>query len=396
MSARSEAWDVIVVGGGPAGSATAARLAARGHRTILLDRDEFPRRKPCGDCVSPAALREITELGAAGRVLREPHSPLAGWRIRAPGGDGFEGRFPSDSRGLGIAREKLDLALLEHAEGIGAVVRTGVKVTDLLRERGAVCGVRGVAGGKDWEMRARLVVGADGLRSVVLRRLHLLRRPPRLWKIALTARLRGVADLSRAGELHVRSWGCIGIAPIGPGEANVTVVVNGRGAPRVSAGREQYFDSAVAELSTIRSGSRVGEVLATGPFDWAVGAAVSDGALLVGDSAGYYDPFTGQGIYRALRGAALAAGAADLALRAGDVTAHGLRAYEAARRRTFGPGERLQRVIEFFVARPRLLAGAVAGLRRRPGLADALISATGDIAPVRTLCDPRHLLVSRL
>lgn len=385
---------VIVVGAGPAGAATAARLAARGHRTLLLDRAEFPRRKPCGECVSPAALDALTALGAADRVLREPHAPLRGWRIGSPTGPGFEGWFPPGRNGVAMARERLDAALLEHARAAGAEVATGVKVIDLMRRGDSVSGVRATIGGREWRGEATLVVGADGLRSVVLRRLGLLRRGPRLRKLALTARLVGVRGLDAAGELHVRPWGCIGVAEIGGGAANVTVVVAGEEARRVRSGREAFFDAVVAGMPALREARREGGVLATGPFDWPVRAAVADGAVLVGDAAGYYDPFTGQGIYRALRGAELAADVVEGALRAGDFSARRLAAYDRARKREFGPGEKLQRVIEVFVSRPRLLAAAASGIGRRPRFADALIAATADLRPVRTLANPMHFLGS--
>lgn len=394
MSRPAAGWDAIVVGAGPAGSATAARLAMGGHRTVLLDREEFPRRKPCGDCLSPAAVRALESLGVGDQLRSEPRAVLAGWRIRPESGLGFEGRFPGADRGVAIARERLDHLLLEHARAAGAVARTGVKVTGLLRDGHGVAGVRATADGRPVEMRGRLVVGADGLRSVVLRRLHLLRRLPRLWKIALTARLRGVSAPD-AGELHAFSWGCVGIAGIGDGRVNATVVLY-EGAVRQAAGaRDACFDEVVSGIASLRGAVRDGEVLATGPFDWPVRSAVADGAILVGDAAGYYDPFTGQGVYRALRGAELAAEVVAPALARGDVSARGLRGYDRARRREFGPGERFQRVIEAFVSRPGALAAAAAAIRARPGFADALVAVTGDVAPIRTLLNPRRLLWAR-
>jgi flavin-dependent dehydrogenase len=135
----------------------------------------------------------------------------------------------------------------------------------------------------------------------------------------------------------------------------------------------------------------VDEVIATGPFDCPVRSAVADGALLVGDAAGYYDPFTGQGIYRALRGGELAAEAAHAALRAGDASARALAPYERARRAAFGPGERMQHVVEAFVSRPRLLSAVARRFTARPAMADAVIRVTGDVSPAASLFAPRFL-----
>lgn len=383
-------WDAVVVGAGPAGSATAARLAREGFGVLLLDRAEFPRRKPCGECVSPAGVEALRSLGALPAVFAAGPAPLAGWRVRAGGGAGFAGRFPEGRTGLGIARETLDTVLMEHARACGAEVRTGLRVRDLLREGARTCGVVAAGGGGEVLLRARVVVGADGLRSVVLRRLGLVRRAPRLRKVALTAHVRGADGLEDTGELRVREGGCLGIAPVGEGRANVSVVVAAGAPDAVSGDVTGCFDRALRAYG-LEGVERVDEVLATGPFDWPVRRTVADGAVLVGDAAGYYDPFTGQGIFRALRGAELAAEAVCAALRRGDASAAALSGYDRARRRAFGPGERLQRAIEAFVSRPRALAAVARRLDRRPEAADALIRVTGDLEPVRSLLDPALL-----
>jgi menaquinone-9 beta-reductase len=377
-------WDAVVVGAGPAGSATAARLAARGWRVLLLDRAEFPRRKACGECVNPAGVAALARLGALERVLALAPARLEGWRIHAGEARAFTGRFPPGVHGLAVPRERLDAALLDHARAAGAVARTGVRVSDLLRGRGGwVEGV--VAGGE--EVEARVVVGADGLRSVVLRRLGLLLRPPRLRKLALTAHLRGASLPSGLGELRVRGRRCLGLAAVGGGAVNAVVVVPAAEAGEVGGDAEAFFDRALREHGV--AGERATGVLATGPFDFPVRRAAAAGAVLVGDAAGYYDPFTGQGIFRALRGAELAAGVLDAALRGGEITAASLAPYERARRRAFAAGERMQRLVEAVVSRPWLMRPVAARLAARPVVADALVQVVGDVRGPGALLSPR-------
>src|SRR5688572_4387567 len=170
-------WDAIVVGGGPAGSASAALLAADGWRVLVIDRARFPRRKPCAECINPAGVAALRRLGVLDRVMEAGPARLDGWRIASDSGPSFLGRFAAGVHGIALPRETLDAILLDHARDAGAEVREGIKATDLLRnDDGRVRGV--VAGGE--AIAGRMVIGADGLRSVVLRRLGLLARAPRL------------------------------------------------------------------------------------------------------------------------------------------------------------------------------------------------------------------------
>jgi len=388
----SKEWAAVIVGGGPAGAAMAIRLARLGHEVLLLDRDEFPRPKPCGECLSPAAVRELDDLGLLPLVLALPHQRLAGWKISAPSGRGFDGSFPSPHFGVAVQRSLLDHLLLREASRAGVQVCCGERVADLLWAGSRVVGVRTGTDEAGQEIHARLVVGADGLRSVVVRRLGLIRRQPRLKKLALTAHVRGDGAPLERGELHVLPDGCIGIASVGGGLSNLTVVLSsGQFAAEVAGGRDEFFDQILAGHPRFASLQRQDDVLATGPFDWPVRSAVADGAILIGDAAGYYDPFTGQGVFRALRGAAIAAKHVDPALNAGYPAMADLAGYERERRRAFAAGERLQHLIEAVVARERVIDFAAGRLRAAPALADALVAVAADIHPVRSLLNPRLL-----
>ncbi len=397
---------VVVVGAGPAGATLALELARRGLQVEILERQRFPRDKPCGDCLNPGAVAELARLGLAERLRAtlRPHR-LQGWRVEAPDGRSFEAAFSpaNDPRGTvevgwAVRRRDFDAALLAAAVQAGARVRFDARVFDLLRRGERVVGVVARQGTGIVELEASLVVGADGLRSVVQRRLALAARAPRLRKIALVAHLVRADGSEPFGELRVRGGRSCGFAPL-RGGANITLVIPEREARQAAGDASRFLVEALSDFpdvaARVRNSALEDTVLVTGPFDRPVKRSWSAGALLVGDAAGYYDPFTGQGIYQALRSARLAAEAIVAALT--DQTGEGaaFRRYDRALRREFAPKRGLQRVIEAASSRPRLMSRFVSELARgEAAAARRLLRATGDLEHPATVLHP--LLLGRL
>jgi len=382
VSAR---WDVVVVGAGPAGSATALLLARAGATVLMLDRARFPREKPCSEYLSPESSRVLARLGVLEAVAAAAPARLTGMKVVAPSGAAVVGRFENFSYAL--PRTRFDTILRDAAESGGVEVRERVKVEEVLYDRGAVAGVvaRDTSSGTRDAYRARVVVGADGLRSIVARRLGKVHRiGPR--RLAFTAHVADVADVQDLGEMHVGRPGYVGFGPIGDGVTTVALVV-----PHREARRGERFFAELDRFPAIRGRFDprriVRPVMATGPFARWSRRAAAPGAVLVGDAADFFDPFTGQGIYSALRGAELAAAAITDRL----VTGASLRQYARARRREFTGKWLLERMIGIAVGWPALIERVVGRLIRRPELADLLVRATGNCIPARAALAPAVL-----
>lgn len=384
--------EVLVIGGGPAGASTAFRLARAGIPVRVLERARFPREKPCAECLSPQASRILSDMGALA-TLSVQGSHLRGMEIRSPAGDVARGDYdaipgfaPFRPAGLGIRRGILDQELLARAAAAGARVEHGWRVIDVIRDAaGRVTGVNALdEAGRSRSFAARVLVGADGLRSVVARRLGLRRAARWPARLALVAHFRGVHRVGAYVEMHVERDGFVGIAGIGNGVTTVAAVFPVARAREIAAGREAFLDRWLASKAHLRERFAGAEPLhvptAIGPFASHARRAWAPAAVLVGDAADFFDPFTGEGVYAALRGGELAAEAISLSA-SGREPDEALREYDRVRAREFAGKWRVERLVALGVAWPPVVNRAVRSMALRKELADLLAGVTGDFVP---------------
>jgi geranylgeranyl reductase family protein len=378
--------DVLVVGAGPAGSAAAAALATSGRSVVLIDAAVHPRPKACAEYASPRIAEELRWLGLRDERWMPDALPLRGMRV-VRGADAVDVVY--EDRGgprhaWGLERTRFDASLAALAVERGAQLHERTRFSSAVVEgeswRVSIVGPRGLR-----EFRARWLVGADGARSRVARQLGVERavRVPR--RIGLVSHYEGVAGLDDHGEMHVGRSLYVGLAPLPGGRLNVGMAlpVGARG------GAEARFAAAIDQLPAVAqrlAGSRrLTPIRGASPIGHRVSRAAGPGWMLIGDAAGFIDPFTGEGIFRALRSARCLADA----LAAGDAGAE--ERYRAGRRAAFAAKDALTWTVQGLLAAPPVLGYALRRLAARPDLARRLGSALGDCRPATDALSPAFL-----
>src|SRR6266581_700573 len=291
-----ETFDVAIVGGGPAGSSCGAFCAATGLRTIVLEREKFPREKVCGDCLNPACWPVLRRLGMVERVRQLSHGILHSVEFIAIGGQKIVVDLPSSEESeIAVKRSLFDALLLRRAGELGAHIYEQTTVSALSKHANNDGWRIETVGGKIFA--AKTLVGADGRNSTVARLCNLLPRPSRE-RVALQAHIPLPADFGNRVVLQFLPEGYSGQAPVNREELNLCLVSK---PPNISALRrwaEKRFSlQRDHQWRTITPLTRATLTPARGKL------------FLIGDAARVVEPFTGEGIYYALRSGELAANA---------------------------------------------------------------------------------------
>ena len=387
--------DVIVVGAGPAGATTALLLGEQGWRVTVLDRARFPRPKICGEYLSPEGARVLDRLGVL-KLVDAAAMPLKGMRITAPNGTVLTGSYrtigrfrPYRPHGLAIQRTTLDALLVDRLRRSPVDLREEVRVDDLVMDGPRVIGVdTRDARNQARRLHAPLIVAADGRASVVAQRLGYRSAHP-LQRLAVVTHVTGLADCREFGEIFVDPPDYVILNPVGEHLVNLSLVVPLADAAPHSDRLDRFLAARIRQMPHVArrlAGSELTETpRAMGPLAYRVEAPRHDGVMLVGDAAGFYDPFTGEGIFAALRGAELCAEIASRALQVSDVSARALAAYTRARQRIFRDKAYVVRALQLVIQR-RTLANLTARVfARRPAALDALMGVIGDFVPPQAL-----------
>jgi flavin-dependent dehydrogenase len=312
MSTSSSAYDVIIAGGGPAGSSAAIHLALRDARVLLAEQKKFPRPKLCGEFISPECAAHFERLGVADQMFASGPSRLTETVFYSRNGTNV--RVPSDwfSAGgvaLGLSRAEMDERLLRRAADVGVTVLEDTQVVNLAFDKGGVAGVTVKTRGTEQYFQAPITIDATG-RTRSLARLAericsfqaRLRRAP---MVAFKAHLRETRITPGACEIYFYRGGYGGLSSIENGLSNLCFIANARDVRSCQSSAERVMREIVCQNR--RASYTLKHALVQ--TDWLAvslerfgrhSAAPANGLLAIGDAASFIDPFTGSGMLMAL------------------------------------------------------------------------------------------------
>ncbi|MGZ6792910.1 MAG: geranylgeranyl reductase family protein [Mycobacteriales bacterium] len=372
MTAQQDA-DVIVVGAGPGGSATAHALAQAGLDVLLLEKTSFPREKVCGDGLTPRAVKTLVDMGID---TSEANGFIRNRGLRILGG-GVKLELPwpelASYPNYGLVRPRLDFddLLAQNAQKAGARLQTLTTVTGPVVENGRVVGVTAKVGPEKTEAtyRAPITVACDGVSARLAISQGINKRDDRPMGVAV----RRYYESPRHDDDMLESWlelrtpdgdllpGYGWVFGVGDGTSNV-----GLGILNTTTAWQDtnYKDLMRRWTSSMPAEWQFDEEHATGPIR---GAALPmgfnrqphyrDGMLLVGDAAGAVNPFNGEGIAYALESGRMAAEVVvqALARAEGPARERALEAYPAAMKATYGGYYTLGRVFVHLIGNPQVM-----------------------------------------
>ena len=396
-------YDVVVIGGGPAGCAIALDLNRLGYNVALCDQAKFPRDKVCGEFISPGADPILEELGVLDSIEALTPKRLKGVAISSyesaelgidyPVLNGNGHRLTS----LSVPRFQLDELFLRKVQSVGVKVFEQHKVTDFIFNDGRVAGVKGWDETKtSFFMNCKLVVDAGGRNAASLRKFSLKQKPRGGSKVAFSAHWQGVRLPDDYCYMHVSRPGYTGISSVGNGRANVVLVVEGSALAGGGTEKPEAFYHRVLmqnrrRKKMLENGERVEPVRSVESLAFGVKPVPCGGLILVGDATGFIDPFTGEGIYLSLRSSQLASEVIHAGFNKSNFSRDFLSAYDQKRQKEFGGKFLLSRILQWLIYNRPFCNQVMKSLSADQVLAETLVGVIGDILPADKVVSLRFL-----
>ncbi len=294
----NEVFDFAIIGGGPAGTLTAALLKKEGFSVCLIEKNSKIPRKVCGEYLCPLGVDILHKNGYEHIIDGFPK--ILGMNIVSPSGRKIETDFPCSekiiSHGVSLNRQTFDQRLMNEAIGAGVTSMSGETV-------------RSFSKGEYWtldlgdkKVETKFLIGADGRNSLVARKLG-LKKKDSTKKVALHCFVDRKTTNPRYGEMHILDGGYIGLDPTGDREVNLSLVCDATEVAKHGGARQclnDYIEKSAILSEEFGAIPESTHISAVSPITNNIKHEFVKDVALIGDAAGFIDPLTGEGIYNSL------------------------------------------------------------------------------------------------
>lgn len=381
--------DVIIIGGGPAGTSAAIRLAERGVRALVLEEKRMPRGKLCGEFITPESFPTLKRLGVMNRMLDEGAQKITRLSLVVSNGKTVHTPIAEMSEigdwAMGLSRARFDQVLFERAREVGATCLESIAVKQCLIDDGRARGVEAMslAEGRKVTFEAPLIIDASGRNSrLMVGRSERVagQRGARLY--ALKGHLTGVEGIGEQVELYFFPQGYGGLSLVENGLVNLCFIANERTFKSAGGDAEKIIEHSIMNnrLAHNRlSHARVsGKWFTVGPLVFGRRRLSQNSVIAIGDASGMIDPFTGTGIQIALRTGELAAESIVASSNPvnGEIFQNVMAAYSAAYEAEFGKRMRMAGLLRKVAFSTAIANFAASILAVSPALARKVLLAT--------------------
>ncbi|HUR44249.1 MAG TPA: NAD(P)/FAD-dependent oxidoreductase [Candidatus Saccharimonadales bacterium] len=342
-------YDVVIIGGGPAGSSAAAMLAEKGRRVLILEREKFPRYH-IGESLLPFTFQPLERLGLIEKMRKSAFVKKYSVQFVSPTGKAsqpfyFFNRYDRETvaQTWQVLRSEFDQMLLDHAREKGAKVLEETKVTSLIKENGRVVGVRAEAkSSQALEFRAAMTLDASGKEAFTAVQQNWRLKDPELNKVAVWTYYKGALrdpgiDEGGTTVAMIPEKGWFWYIPLHNDVVSVGVVADGKYLSREGIkDPETIFKREIEQNLWVKEHLAAGESCApyylTSEYSFHSKYCGSEGLLLLGDAYCFLDPVFSSGVMLALKSGVMAADAVDEALTAQDFSPERFSEYAASLR----------------------------------------------------------------